>query len=184
MQDRASVTVLLGLPTGLRQRDAESLALGVGTAILGSGMTSRLMSTLRDREGLTYFISAALVDDTFVDGSWLVNGSFAPALLGQGVASTYREVRKWWKDGVTEAELDARKSNLIGSHRVALGTTQGAADALLQCVQSGRPLSWLDDYPEAVRALTVREVNAAIRKRVDPQQLLLVKAGTLDAPKQ
>jgi zinc protease len=179
--DKASVTVLLGLGTGLRQRDAESLALGVGTAILGSGMTGRLMNALRDREGLTYFISAALADDAFVDGSWLVNGSFAPELVKQGVDSTYREVRRWWQDGVTQAELDARKANLIGSHEVTLATTQGAADALLQCVHSGRPLSWLDDYPRAVQALTVRQVNAAIRKHVDPHKLMLVKAGTLGA---
>jgi zinc protease len=41
------------------------------------------------------------------------------------------------------------------------------------------PLTWLDDYATAIRALTVEQVNAAIKKYLDPQNMVLVKVGTV-----
>lgn len=179
LRDKASVSVVLGQATGLRYQDADRLPLAVGTAILGSGFTSRLMSTVRDQEGLTYGIGAGLTEDTFVDGRWTISASFAPTLLEKGVASTRRELERWWRDGVTASELEARKTNMVGAYQVGLATTAGMAGAMLQTVNRGKPLAWLDQYPKAIEALTVEQVNTAIRKHLDPAKMALVEAGTL-----
>jgi zinc protease len=176
---KASVSIALGEATGLKYRDPESLALRVGTAILGSGFTSRLMGSVRDKEGLTYGIGAGMGEDALTDGYWRISATFAPALLEKGTASTRRELLKWSRAGVTAEELAARKTNLIGSYQVGLATTQGLAAALQQAVLRGYPVSWLDDYPRAIAALTLAEVNRAIKKHVDPDKLVLVKAGTV-----
>ena len=176
---KTSVSVVLGAPTGLQYRDPDTLALRLGTAVLGNGFTGRLMSHVRDEQGLTYSIGAYLSDDTFSDGSWEVDASFAPQLLYKGVAATRHEIESWWKGGITEKELSARKEGLIGSFRVNLATTSGIANALLQAVQRGYDLSWLDEYPDAINALTTSQVNAAIKKHLDPTRLVLVEAGTV-----
>ena len=163
LADKPSVSVILGQPTGLRYKDPDALALRVGTAILGSGFTGRLMGTVRDKEGLTYNISAAVAEDSIVDGSWDISASFAPALLDKGIASTRRELDKWWKDGVTDQELAARKQGLVGGYLVGLSTTGGLANAILTDMQRGYDVSWLDDFPEAVNALTRDQVNSAIK---------------------
>ena len=178
LKDKTSISMILGQPTGLRYQDPDSVALRVGTAILGSGFTGRLMSTVRDKEGLTYGIGAGLGGDTFVDGSWAISGAFAPALLEKGIASTRRELDSWWQDGVTAQELAARKTNMIGTYQVSLATTDGMARAMLQTVERGKPLSWLDELPKAIEALTVEQVNAAIKKNLDPKKMVLVEAGT------
>ena len=95
LKDKTSISVLLGQATGLRYQDADTVALRVGTAILGSGFTGRLMSTVRDKEGLTYGIGAGVSEDTFVDGAWSINAAFAPALVEKGIVSTRRELEKW-----------------------------------------------------------------------------------------
>jgi len=182
LKDKTSVSVVLGQATGLRYQDADTLALRVGTAILGSGFTGRLMHTVRDKEGLTYGIGASVADDTFVSGSWLISATFAPALLDKGIASTRRELDKWWQGGVTADELAARKTNMIGQYQVGLATTEGMAGAILQTVSRGKPLSWLDELPKAIDALTVDRVNAVISKHLDPAKMVLVEAGTLPAP--
>ena len=177
---KTSVSVVLGAPTGLQYRDPDALALRMGTAVLGGGLfTGRLMRHVRDEQGLTYSIYAYLSDDTFSDGSWGVHASFAPQLLDKGVAATRHEIESWWKSGITEKELSARKEGLIGSFRVSLTTTSGMANALLQAVQRGYDVSWLDEYPDAINALTISQVNAAIKKHVDPSRLVLVEAGTV-----
>ena len=179
LTDKPSVSVLIGQPTGLRYKDPDALALRVGTAILGSGFTGRLMGTVRDKEGLTYNIGAAMADDSIVDGRWNISASFAPALLDKGIASTRRELDRWWKDGVTDQELAARKQGLVGSYLVGLSTTAGLANAILTNVQRGYDVTRLETYPGAVKALTRDEVNSAIKNHLNPGAMVLVRAGSV-----
>jgi zinc protease len=179
LADKPSVNVLFGQPSGVRYSDPDGLALHLGTAILGRGFTGRLMSTVRDKEGLTYNIGASVGDDSIVDGVWEVSASFAPALLSKGVESTRREVAKWWKDGVTEQELAARKQGETGSYFVSLSTTLGLAETILVNAQRGYDPSWLDAYPKALKALTRDQVNAAIKTHINPNTMVLVEAGSV-----
>jgi zinc protease len=181
LTDKPSISVIIGQPTGLRYKDSDALALRVGTAILGSGFTGRLMGIVRDKEGLTYNIGAGMSDDSIVDGRWEISASFAPTLLDKGLASTRRELDRWWKDGVTEQELAARKQGLVGGYLVGLSTTAGLANAILTNLQRGYDVSRVEEYPGAVKALTRDQVNAAIKNRLNPGVMVLVKAGSVAA---
>jgi zinc protease len=182
LKDKPSTTIVLGQADGLRYRDPDALPLRVGTAILGQGFTGRLMGTVRDREGLTYGIGAAVSADSIADGAWSISATFAPTLLDHGVASTRRVLEAWWKDGVTDDELTARKQGLIGGYFVGLSTTGGLATTILTTIQRGYDLSWLDGYPVAVRAMSREDVNRAIRTHLDPSTMVLVEAGSVAAP--
>ncbi len=179
MPGKSSVSVVIGQPSGLRAGDPGWLALNVGTQVLGSGFISRLMGNVRDREGLTYGIGAKIAGDSHRPGEWFVQGTFAPALLDQGLASTRRELQGWWKDGITPDELGYRKSKIAGSFIVSLETTEGLARQLLLCAERGFDVKWLDEFPGKVAALSLDEVNGAIRKHLDPAKMVTVKAGTL-----
>jgi zinc protease len=137
------------------------------------------MGTVRDREGLTYGIGAGVSADTIADGAWSISATFAPALLDRGVASTRRVLETWWKDGVTDDELTARKQGIIGGYFVGLSTTGGLASTILTTIQRGYDLSWLDGYPGAVRAVSREDINRAIRTRLDPATMVLVEAGSV-----
>ncbi len=182
MADKATISVFWGGQTGLRFNDADYLPLNIGVGVLGSGFTGRLMSAVRAREGLTYGISARLVGSDFSNGALLINTTFAPELLDKGIASSQRELNAWWKDGITEAELAARKKNLVGGYQVRLGSTIGMASALLGAVKRGVGLEWLDQYPVQIQATTVAQVNQAIKQHIDPARLVEVKAGTFAKP--
>lgn len=179
MPDKTSVSVLIGQPSGLRVSDADWVPLRLATEILGKGFTSRLIGNVRDREGLTYGIGASTSGDTFSDGAWHVKATFSPALLGKGIESTMREIRAWHKDGITADELAYRKSAAAGQFAVEMETTDGLAEQLLRCVERGFPLSWLDEFPAKLRALTLEQVNDAIRRNLDPSRMVIVKAGTI-----
>jgi zinc protease len=179
LADKPSVSVIIGQPTGLRYKDPDALALRVGTAIFGSGFTGRLMGIVRDKEGLTYNIGAGMADDSVVDGRWDISASFAPALLDKGIASTRRELDRWWKDGVTDRELAVRKQGLVGGYLVGLSTTAGLANAILTDVQRGYDVDRIEEYPEAVKALTREQINSAIKNHINPGVMVLVKAGSV-----
>jgi len=182
MDGKTSVSVVLGQPSTLRYSDPDYQALRLGTAILGSGFTGRLMANVRDKEGLTYGVGAALQNDMFNDGDWRIVATFAPGLLDKGIASTQRQLKLWFDAGATPSEISARKSNLIGSFKVDLATTGGMAGALLAAVNRGYDVTWLDEFPAKVNALSNDQVNGAIKKYLKPETMVMVKAGTFAAP--
>ncbi len=179
MPDKASVSVITGQSSGLRAGDPDWLALHVATQTLGVGFTSRLIGNVRDREGLTYGIGAKLGQDAFRTGIWQVTGTFASSLLDKGITSTRREIEDWWKAGITEDELAYHKSSMAGKFLVGLETTEGLAGQIMLCTQRGFDIKWLDDFPSMVMALRLEDVNAAIKKHLDPAKMTTVKAGTV-----
>jgi zinc protease len=179
MADKPNVSVLLGQASGLRYSDPDALPLRVATTILGSGFTGRLMATVRDQEGLTYGIGARIGNDTFTDGDWRIIANFAPDLLEKGLASTRRELKSWYEQGVTADEVARTKTNLAGQFQVGLATTDGLASTILATIHRGYPLSWIDEYTKKLDAVTLDQVNAAIKKHLQPDNFVLIKAGTV-----
>jgi zinc protease len=152
----------------------------MATSVLGSGFFSaRLLAIIRNQEGLTYGIGAALGSDTYTDGSWSISGTFAPELLEKGTASTLRELRRFYETGLTAEELATFKVTLTGSYKVALSTTGGVASSLLNALQRGYGPEWVDEFPRRIQALTLSEVNATIKKYLHPDRMVTVVAGSL-----
>jgi zinc protease len=180
MPGKTSVSVMIGQPSSLRYTDPDYLALHMGTSILGSGFFSaRLLDIIRNQEGLTYGIGAALGADTYTDGSWAISGTFAPDLLEKGMASATRELTRFANQGVTAAELTTFKTTLMGSYKVQLATTNGLAATILNALQRGYGPEWVDEYPRRLEALTLEQVNSAIKKYVRLDKMVTVQAGTM-----
>ena len=184
MPGKTSVSLVIGQPSGLRYNQPDYQALNFATSVLGSGFFSaRLLDIIRNQEGLTYGITASLAGDTFADGGWSIHATFAPELLEKGAASTRRELQRFCDAGVSAEELANFKVTLTGSYKVALATTGGVASALLNAVQRGYGPEWVDEYPRKIEALTLAEVNGAIKTLLKPETMVTVLAGTMPEAK-
>jgi zinc protease len=179
MADKASVAVLWGQATQLRYGDTDALALRLATAALGSGFTGRLMANVRDKEGLTYGIYSAVTNDTYADGDWRIGAQFAPELLAKGLASTQRQLTAWYQGGITDTELSRVKGDFVGTYKIGLSTTGGMATVILNTMNRELPLSFIDEFGNKVNSLSLAQVNGAIKKHLDPDKMVLVKAGTV-----
>ena len=177
MADKSSVSIIFGQPNGLRATDPDWLALCLANDTLGSGFTSRLVGSVRDREGLTYHIGSRISEDTTRPGIWSVSASFAPSMLEKGIASTRREIEHWHEQGITAEELAFRKTANAGEYTVGLETTVGLAEQIMATAKRGFEMTWLDEYPAKLSALTLAQVNTALKMQLDPKKLVLVKAG-------
>lgn len=180
LKDKTSASVSMGLPTGIQQNEKDYLALYVATNILGNDFQDRLMATVRDQEGLTYGVYSFLGGHTYSDGYWEVVATFSPDLLKKGIESTRRQVDKWIDEGVTENELKDKKTNISGTFKVSLSTTAGMANSILALARRNVAMSWLDEYPQRVNALTLKEVNDTIKKYVVKENIYTVIAGSVD----
>ena len=104
-------------------------------------------------------------------------------MLAKGLASTQRELRRFFDQGLTPAELKTFKVTLTGSYKVALATTGGVASSLLNAVQRGYGPEWIDEFPRRVQAMTLEQANDSIKKFLQPDKMVTVLAGTLPTEK-
>ncbi|CAM3274354.1 M16 family metallopeptidase [Rhodothermus bifroesti] len=180
--DRQNLDVCLGHALPLRRQDPDYLPLYVGTYILGGNFSARLMTTVRDERGLTYWIHAGLEGlNTLHDGHFQIEITLSRDQLEAGLAATLQEVERFVADGVTEAELAEKKDTLTGLFQTGLSTTSGLASALLVNIERGFGPAYLDRYPEEIRALTRTQVNDAVARYLKPEMLHTVIAGSMQA---
>ena len=181
--DKSNVDVRLGHALPLRRDDDDYAALYVGNYILGGNFAARLMSVVRDELGLTYSIRSSLSGvTTRYGGSWQTSVTLSHDALDEGIAATRDVIREFVETGVTADELDAKKTTITGSYTVGLATTERLAQSILTNAERGFDVSYLDTFPKEIRALTLEEVNAAVRRYFEPDAIQEALAGTQPEP--
>jgi zinc protease len=181
MADKASADVVIAAPANLRRMDEDFLPFSLANAALGqSSLTSRLGVRVRDTEGLTYGIHSSIAA-THVAGPFAVSVTVKPESRDAAVASALDEIRRFLRGGMTDKELAEEKSSRIGRFKVDLGSNSGIADALDAAIYYGFGVSYLDEFPAKVAAVTREEADAAFAQRVRPDDFTIVSAGSFGA---
>lgn len=176
--DKANVDVLLGVALPLRKLDPLFHPAALLTDMLGGGFASHLMQTVRERDGLTYGVYATLRGfEDGADGYLRVWATFSPELFMKSIGVLRKEMRHFFAHGMTETALERKKEEVTGSYLVGLSTTRGLARALHQFTIDGRDLSYLAEYPDRIRAVSLAEVKAAA-DLVRPDKLAFIASGT------
>ncbi|WP_338840992.1 pitrilysin family protein [Flavobacterium ginsenosidimutans] len=178
--EKPSAELYIGQFTGLKRADADYIPFFIGNYTLGAGFAGRLMQTVRDNDGLTYSISSGLGGNIETGGYWFVNASFNPNLFQKGLDATMVQVNKWVKDGITAEELENKKTNLIGSFKVGMSTTNGMARTILSFIERGLEPNYIEQYPNDIQKATLQQVNDAIKKYVQLDKMIIIKSGSLD----
>jgi len=182
MPDKASVDIILGHAGGLRRTDDDYFAALIANAALGhSTLSSRLGLRVRDQEGLSYHIISRFLEPSFADGPWIINVTVNPENVDRAIEVALEVLNMYLIEGITERELEDEKSAFIGSFIVGLGTNGGIASQLLSAERFGFGPQHLDEIPRLVQAITLEQVNAAMRKYLHPERLLTVIAGEYNA---
>ncbi|MFQ6615621.1 MAG: M16 family metallopeptidase [Fidelibacterota bacterium] len=181
LKDKTSVDLVVGRGIGIDRKHEDFDPLMVALYVLGGNFSARLMTSVRDKEGLTYGVSSSVGGvENGNDGYWSIWGTFAPHLLQRGYASVMKQLDGWVKDGVTPEELETKKTTITGVYAVSLASTGGLAGRTLSLLEQGRDLSYLDEYPERIRELSLEKVNHTIETYCPGDKLVAVAAGALD----
>ncbi len=162
--------------------DADMPALVAANWILGgsTGLSNRIVNRLRQKEGLSYGAGSGVTIPGFGNrAKWSVMAIVAPQNMAQAEASLRDEVRRAFEEGVTEAELSEAKRGIIESRAVSRAQDQALATGWVGNLEHERDWSFSKQTEEKIAALTVDEVNAALRRFADPDKLTFVLAGDL-----
>ncbi len=162
---------------GSHPRDRDHLALVLGNTIFGGTFTARLMREVRSKRGWSYGASSRLGRDRTRE-AWSM-WTFPAAADAPGCVKLQLDlVRKLVEGGVTERELSFAKSFLGRSQAFDVDTPTKRLWRRLDRRLLGLPANFHDRYVERLQAVTRDEVNAALQRRLSPDDLLISVVAT------
>ncbi|MEO5692134.1 MAG: pitrilysin family protein [Usitatibacter sp.] len=178
--DKENAIFLARQNVEMRDDDADFPALYVANYILGggAGFDSRLAARIRQKDGLSYGVGSDLgVPSLDRSAAFSAYAIAAPTNISKVETAFKEEIARALKTGFTEAEVSAAKSGII-QIRVQTRAQDGAlANGWANYMYLNRTFAFSKQFEDNVRALKVADVNAALRKYIDPAKITVVKAG-------
>lgn len=184
--------ISMGFTWDVKRGDPDFPALVVAVAALGEHRQSsfRLYRALREIRGLNYG------DYAYPEHFQQAGDSAMPAVNHPrthqeftvwirpveppnrvfAIRAALYEIDRWVREGITQAELDDVRSFLAGYTLLFEQTDTRRLGNALDDRFYGLPAPWLRTLRQALPALTVDAVNAAIRRHVDPARLRIAVA--------
>ena len=137
--------------------------LQVIDSILGSGMSSRLFTQLRDEQGLAYSVGSSFSANTN-KGVFALYIATNPDNIEQAQNGMLAEIDKLKKEFVTEKELKEAKDKLLGNFVLSLETNMDKASVINSLEVTGRGFNFIDKYPELINAVSVQDIIKTANK--------------------
>jgi zinc protease len=177
--DKANAVFIAQQNLPLRDTDSDYPALILAGYMLGGGvMNSRLARRIRVEEGLSYGVGGGFsghpVDPV---GQFGASAIYAPE-NAEALETAFNEVIEGvLRDGFTEDELRTAQQGWLEGRQLGRAQDSSLAAALSQGLYFDRTLIFDAELEDRVRAMTLGEVNRAVRARLDPSNMTIVKAG-------
>ena len=172
-----------GVNLPLRDDDPDYPALVLANYMLGGGfLNSRLATRIRQKEGISYGVSSGLRADPLDKvGSFLTFAIYNPQNSARLLAAWREEIDRMLQQGFTEAELKDARAGWLQGRGVSRSQDRELVGKLASYLYLGRTLAWDAQLEQRVAALTVADVNAAVKRWIKPSQITVVEAGDFGA---
>ena len=181
--DKQNATMRVELPLPLSDKDADYAALTMANYLLGSGGSSRLWKRIREVEGLSYDVRSSIGWSNFESNSqWTASAIFAPQNQPKVEAAFREELARALKDGFTAQELAEGQRGLLSFRRLSRAQDATVAGALAGNLYIGRTFARAAEVDAQLQALTLEQVNAALRRHLKPENFVYGFAGDFKKP--
>jgi zinc protease len=177
--DKANAMALGLLPLALQDTDPDYPALVLAAHVLGAGgFDSRLLIRMRQKEGASYGAGAYLQASGFEpSGSLEFYAIFAPENRERVERGFAEEVARFVAQGITADELGRAKEAIATGRRTERTDDGNVAGKWTRQMQDGRTFAFEGELEAKIQALKVEQVNAAIRRWIDPSRIDWSLAG-------
>ena len=177
--DKEGAIFIAAVATQLRDDDPQYPAAVMGNYILGgSGFTSRLMDRLRQKEGWSYGAGSQLrVSSQDKSTTFLSFAICNPKNIDNVEKGTQEEIAKILKEGISEDELKTAVKGWLEETKVDRGKDAHLMSELIDNLHLKRTFQWQADLDKKIAELKVSDVNQALVRVVQPDRLVIARAG-------
>lgn len=177
-KDLTQSTIVIG-HTGISRTNPDFYAVTVMNHVLGAGgFSSRLMDTIRDKQGLAYGITSHY-DARSMPGSFWINLQTRTETTNQAINGVLTEMKGIREAPVSDQELADAKAFLMGSFPLRLDSTAKLAKVLAQVEFFGLGFDYFSQYPKWIERVTKEDVQRVAKQYLDPQRYALVVVGNI-----
>ena len=177
-KDLTQSTIVLG-HTGISRSNPDYYAVTVMNYILGAGgFSSRLMDSIRDKQGLAYGIMSHF-DTRLMPGAFFVNLQTRTDVTNQAITGVLTEMKTIREAPVSDQELGEAKSFIIGSFPLRIDSSAKLATVLAQVEFYNLGLDYFTQYPKAIEKVTKDDVLRVAKQYLNPQHYALVVVGSI-----
>lgn len=168
--------IVLGQP-GIKRGDADYFPLYVGNYILGGGgFVSRLTEEVREKRGLVYSVYSYFMPMA-EHGPFQIGLQTKKEQANDALKLVNETVAKFVNEGVTEKELKAAKSNIIGGFPMRIDSNKKILDYLSVIGFYRMSFTYLEEFNNKVEAVTAKQIQDAFKRRVKPENFATVIVG-------
>lgn len=172
--------IVIGQP-GIKRKDPDYFPLWLGNYVLGGGgFSSRLSEEIRQKRGFAYS-TYSYFNPLGQEGPFQVGLQTKKDQSEEALKVARDVLAGFVADGPTQQELDNAKQNVIGGFPLRIDSNRKILDYLAIIGFYGLPLSYLDEFPARIEAVTLAEVKDAWRRRIRPERMATVVVAGADS---
>jgi zinc protease len=176
--DKQNALFIAGMTTKMSDEDPDYPAALIANYILGGNFSSRLVTRIRHKEGLSYSVQSNLGAPAKDDGGNFIGLAISAPQNTPKVEESFRdEIAKTLKDGFTAEEVAAAKKAWLQERFVQRSQDGSLVGLLTARERFDRTLKFDESLEAKVAALTAEQISDALRHHVDPAAMVYVKAG-------
>lgn len=165
--------VHVGLPA-ISRGDPDYFPLLVGNYTLGGGgFVSRLMKEVREKRGYAYSVHSYFAPRK-LEGPFEIGLQTRREQVNDALKVVNEVLAEFIAKGPTPQELAAAKKNMVDGLALRMDSNAKLLGYLSTIGFYGLPLSYLDDFPARVKAVTAEQIRSAFARRVKQENLVTV----------
>jgi zinc protease len=160
----------------MERRDPDFVAMGVLNGVLGGNINSRLFRILRDEKGYSSNPFSVYTGSRFA-GFWRVKAGVRTDATADSIAIILAQLRRLCDEPISEAELDASKTNAVGNFALRLEQPAQVINQSYLRYRYGFSADYWERYPAKVNAVSAGETQALAQKYLAPDRAHIVAVG-------
>jgi zinc protease len=149
--------------------------LVVMNTILGGSFTSRLNNNLREEHGYTYGASSRFAF-RLVPGSFIASSSVQTEVTDKALTEFFKELNGI-REPIPETELTRGKNLVALSYPGGFQSITEIAGQIEEMINYDLPVTYFNDYVGKMLSVNGSEVNAAAKKYIVPEKMIVVVVG-------
>lgn len=167
--------VIIAIPA-IPRSHPDYIDLRLAVMALGGYFGARLMSEIRENQGLTYGIQASLLG--YNEGAVIkIMAQTDPKYVDRMIDSVYEQIILMQREGVNDDELRQLKAHAMSSLAATLDSPFNIMDYHVTLSNIGEDISYFSRQQSAIAGLTSERIATLITEYLEPDKAIVITAG-------
>lgn len=163
---------------GIDKNNPDLYAIYVMNTILGgNGFSSRLMATVREKEGLAYNVESSFQAGKRITGAFEAETETKAGSTIRTIGLMNDIITDMTRRPVSDAELSLAKDSITNSFIFAFTNASSVVNMRVRMEFYGYPKGYLENYRRNIARVTKEDVLRVALKYLHPEKMILVVVG-------